>query len=63
MLLHMFFLKNRRTWMADMNSGAYGIGTPLEDKAEGPVYDLQGRRVSNPKKGIYIKDGRKVLVK
>ena len=40
-----------------------GIGTPLEDKAEGPVYDLQGRRVSNPKKGIYIKDGRKVVVK
>jgi len=40
-----------------------GIGTPLEDKAEGPVYDLQGRRVSNPKKGIYIKDGQKVLIK
>ncbi|MBO4549732.1 MAG: hypothetical protein J5733_03290, partial [Bacteroidaceae bacterium] len=40
-----------------------GIGTPLEDKAEGPVYDLQGRRISNPRKGIYIKDGRKVLIK
>ena len=27
------------------------------------VYDLQGRRVQNPAKGIYIQNGRKVLVK
>ena len=26
-------------------------------------FDLQGRRVSNPQKGIYIKEGRKVLIK
>jgi len=30
---------------------------------QGNIFDLQGRRVSNPKKGIYIKDGRKVLIK
>jgi len=29
-----------------------------------PVYDLQGRRVSHPtKKGIYIKDGKKIVNK
>ena len=27
------------------------------------VYDLQGRKVVNPKKGLYIIDGKKVLVK
>ena len=27
------------------------------------IYDLQGRRVENPTKGIYIIDGKKVLVK
>ena len=27
------------------------------------IYDLQGRKVSNPQKGIYIKEGRKVLIK
>lgn len=26
-------------------------------------YDLQGRRVTNPTKGIYIMNGKKVLVK
>ena len=26
------------------------------------VYDLQGRRVENPTKGIYIKDGKKIAV-
>ncbi|MBR4131153.1 MAG: hypothetical protein IKU02_09600, partial [Bacteroidaceae bacterium] len=30
---------------------------------QGIIFDLQGRRVSNPQKGIYIKEGRKVLVK
>ena len=27
------------------------------------VYDLQGRKVENPVKGVYIVDGKKVLVK
>jgi hypothetical protein len=26
-------------------------------------YDLQGRRVSQPAKGLYLRDGRKVIVK
>ena len=30
---------------------------------EQPVYDLQGRRVANPTKGIYIKDNKKVIIK
>lgn len=29
----------------------------------GEVYDLQGRRVAQPTKGLYIKNGKKILVK
>lgn len=29
----------------------------------GPFYDLQGRRVDNPTKGIYIVNGKKVIIK
>lgn len=50
------------TWSVD------GTETGIEDvemqngKAES-VYDLQGRKVENPTKGIYIINGKKVLVK
>ena len=40
-----------------------GIASPLVETEEGAIFDLQGRRVSNPQKGIYIKEGRKVLIK
>lgn len=29
----------------------------------GPFYDLQGRRVDNPSKGIYIVNGKKIVIK
>ena len=29
----------------------------------GPFYDLQGRRVDNPTKGIYIVNGKKIVIK
>ena len=29
----------------------------------GHCYDLQGRRVEQPSKGLYVKDGRKVIIK
>ena len=32
-------------------------------KEDGNVYDLQGRRVENPTKGLYIVNGKKVMVK
>ena len=32
-------------------------------KGEGMVYDLQGRRVAQPAKGLYIVNGRKVVIK
>ena len=35
----------------------------LTEDASGNIYDLQGRRVENPTKGIYIVNGRKVVIK
>lgn len=35
----------------------------LELRTENAVYDLQGRRVAQPKKGLYIVNGKKVVVK
>ena len=39
------------------------ILVPIEDEDDEPYYDLQGRIVLNPQKGIYIHKGRKVYVK
>lgn len=36
--------------------------TPALSKGEGAVYDLQGRQVAQPTKGLYIVNGKKVLV-
>ena len=38
---------------------------PLGDEIEGIgiYYDLNGRPVENPTNGIYIKNGKKILVK
>lgn len=49
------------------DDGATGIGISLMNNEEGivngEVLDLQGRRVAQPKKGLYIKDGKKVIIK
>jgi len=35
----------------------------MQRTADGPVYDLAGRRVTKPTHGIYIQNGRKVMYK
>ena len=43
---------------------ATGIeATPNNEAKSNVVFDLQGRRVAKPAKGLYIIDGRKVMVK
>lgn len=37
--------------------------TPALSESEGAVYDLQGRRVEKATKGLYIKNGKKVIIK
>ena len=37
--------------------------TPTLSEGEGAFYDLQGRRVAQPTKGLYIMNGKKVMIK
>ena len=40
-----------------------GIKDVIVETANDDMYDLQGRRIVNPDKGVYIKNGKKVVVK
>lgn len=37
--------------------------TPALSESEGAWYTLQGQRVEKPGKGLYIKNGKKVIVR
>lgn len=39
------------------------VATETLNNANAPIYDLSGRRVANPVKGIYVKGGKKIYVK
>ena len=39
------------------------IQTATIARQASPIYDLQGRRVMNPTKGLYIQNGKKAIVK
>ena len=43
-------------------TGISGVQSENYD-VQGVIYDLSGRRVKNPSRGIYIRDGRKVLIR
>ena len=47
------------------DNGATGIDslTPALSKGEEVYYDLQGRRVAQPTKGLYVVNGKKVIIK
>ena len=45
-----------------MTTGIEGLMKEESQKA-GAVYDLQGRKVANPSRGLYIINGKKVIVK
>lgn len=49
-------IRNRNT------TGIKQVSTVQSAKREG-TYDLQGRRVTSPKRGLYINNGKKVMVK
>ena len=48
-----------------LDGGTTGIDATLvnSEKVNSVVYDLQGRRVSQPAKGLYIVNGKKVIIK
>lgn len=46
---------------ADQENAIYEVGADRE--ADDAVYDLQGRKVTKPSNGIYIRNGRKIIYK
>ena len=49
--------------LTDETSGVESLETAVSRKSQ-PMFDLQGRRVSGrPQRGVYIRDGRKVMVR
>ena len=50
----------RVAWVFDEVSG---IKPVVEQTVNGLIYDLQGRKVSSPKAGLYIQNGKKVIIK
>ena len=51
--------------LKNFNDGETGIQAinATADDLNVPFYNLSGQRLANPKKGIYIKKGKKVIVK
>ena len=49
----------------DDNGGTTGVNEMRNqtEKVRGEFFDLQGRRILNPTKGLYIVNGRKVIIK
>lgn len=51
------------TWQIVKEDDGEGIDTPHTTEENTVIYDLMGRRVTSPSKGIYIINGRKVVIK
>jgi hypothetical protein len=50
--------------IVDEDSETTSIRTITDNPSDDKWYDLNGRRISTPtKKGLYIKNGKKVIVK
>lgn len=51
---------------AEINKGTTAIQTIRQEtpvKGDNAIYDLQGRRVTNPRKGLYIQNGQKIIIR
>ena len=48
---------------AELLEQTTSIRTISSTEESSTPFDLQGRKIANPRKGIYIEDGRKVLIK
>ena len=57
--LGVFTSNSDETGIRNMNNSSQGKMAKQGDK----VYDLQGCRISNPRHGIYVKNGKKIIVK
>ena len=53
---YLFSIDEETTAMEDVRG-------KMSDVNDGVVYDLQGRKVQQPVRGIYVRNGRKIVVK
>ncbi|MCD8287194.1 MAG: CotH kinase family protein [Clostridia bacterium] len=64
---HKQWFRDRKAWLDNeiaVLSGDTGIlAVPYSNPDSNAIYDLQGRKVLNPAPGIYIKNGKKYIVK
>ena len=56
-----FYRNGVLLWGKEEQSGN-SVAAPMVNKVLTPYYDLQGRPVAAPMRGIYIKDGKKVII-
>ncbi len=62
-------LRSERLLLADFETHKDATAASIEtiandsDSRQSPLYDLTGRRVENPSPGIYLRDGRKILIR
>lgn len=54
------YLSNNSSWIVTRIGELTAIEEIEEEKACNDIFDLHGRKVTNPKKGIYIQNGKKV---
>lgn len=64
----LLYVKQGDTMLYQLEEGILWVDNtsvivPEADKTSFPYYDLQGRPVATPTRGIYIKDGKKVAIK
>ena len=50
-------------WNDSETTGVNEVIGKMSEATDGAVYDLQGRKVANPSRGLYIINGKKVIIK
>ena len=56
-----FYRNGVLLWGKEVKPGT-SVAAPMVNQTPTPYYDLMGRPVANPTRGIYIKDGKKIAV-
>ena len=51
------------SWMQVLGNDIFAPSADEGGEEAAPIYDLQGRRVTHPVRGIYIQDQKKFIVK
>ena len=49
-------------YLLDVDAVGTSVSPIVDDESESAYYDLMGRKVTHPTRGIYIKEGRKVVM-